>query len=110
MRPISIDQTDLRYSVELCFGGAACDLRTNSADLARVLEGLSISTADRVPRGFCMRIVVDELSNEAAGEPHFRGMQHVVTATFGSSNVFVFDILRRALSASFSAAVARDNL
>jgi hypothetical protein len=57
-----------------------------------------------------MRIVVDELSNEAAGEPHFRGMQHVVTATFGSSNVFVFDILRRALSASVSAAIARDNL
>ena len=107
---ISIDQTDLRYSIQLCFGGAACDLRTNSADLVRVLEGLSISTADSVPSGFRMRIVVDELSNEAAGEPHFRGMQHVVTATFGRSNVFVFDILRRTLSASVSATIARDDL
>jgi hypothetical protein len=110
MRPICIDQTDLHYSIQLCFGGAACDLRTNSADLARVLEGLSISTTDSVPSGFRMRIVVDELSNEAAGDPHFRGMQHVVTATFGRSNVFVFDILRRTLSASVSSAIARDHL
>jgi hypothetical protein len=107
---ICFDQTDLCYSIQLCFGGAACDLGTNSADLARVLEGLSISTTDSVPSGFRMRIVVDELSNEAAGEPHFRGMQHVVTATFGRSSVFVFDILRCTLSASVSAAIARDDL
>lgn len=105
---LSIDQTDLHYSMELCFAGAACDLRTNSADLARMLKGLSISTADAVPGGFRMRVVVDESSDEAAGEPHFRGLHHVVTASFGNSNLFVFDILRRTLSASISAAIARD--
>jgi hypothetical protein len=106
---ISIDQTDLRYSMGLCFAGAACDLRTNSSELARVLEELSISTADAVPNGFNMRVVVDESSDEAAGEPHFRGLHHVVTASFGRSNMFVFDILRRTLSASVSAAIARDD-
>jgi len=55
-----------------------------------------------------MRVVVDESSDEVAGEPHFRGLHHVVTASFGRSNVFVFDILRRTLSASVSAAIARD--
>src|SRR5260370_9240785 len=105
---LSIDQTDLHHSIELCFAGAACDLRTNSSDLARVLEDISISTADTVPSGFDMRVVVDEASDEAAGEPHFRGLHHVVTASFGRSNVFVFDILRRTLSASVSAAIARD--
>jgi hypothetical protein len=105
---LAIDQTDLRYSRELCFAGAACDLRTNSSELAGVLEGLSISTGEAVSRGFSMRIVVDELLDEAAGEPHFRGLHHVVTASFGRSNVFVFDILRRTLIASVSAAVARD--
>jgi hypothetical protein len=105
---LSIDKTDLYYSRELCFAGAACDLRTNSSELAGALEGLSISTGDAVSRGFSMRIVVDELSDEAAGEPHFRGLHHVVTASFGKSNVFVFDILRRSLVASVSAAVARD--
>lgn len=106
---LSIDQTALPQSMKLCFAGAACDLRTNSSELARVLDDLSISTDDAVPSGFKMRVVVDETSDEVAGEPHFRGLHHVVTASFSSSNVFVFDILRRTLSASVSAATARDN-
>jgi hypothetical protein len=109
MSVISIDQAALPYSMELCFAGAACSLRTNSFQLARVLKGLSISTDDAVPSGYDMRVVVDEASDKAAGEPHFRGLHHVVTASFGASNVFVFDILRRTLSASVSAAIARDD-
>jgi hypothetical protein len=94
--------------MELCFAGAACDLRTNSSELAGVLEGLSISISDAVSSGFSMRIVVNESSDEAAGEPYFRGLHHVVTASFGGSNIFVFDILRRTLIAGVSKAVARD--
>src|SRR5271154_10063 len=105
---LSIHQTDLHYSMELCLAGAACDLRTNSPVLARALEGLSIPTGDTVASGFRMRVIVDESSEEFAGEPHFRGLHHVVTASFGRSNVFVFDILRRTLSAGVSAAVAQD--
>ncbi len=106
---ISIDQTALPHSRELCFAGAGCSLRTNSSELASVLELLSISAgASRLSR-FSMRVVVDESSNEAAGEPHFRGLHHVVTASFGASNLFVFDILRRTLSASVSGVVARDD-
>src|SRR5258705_1704626 len=56
-----------------------------------------------------MRVVVDESSDEAVGEPNFRGLHHVVMASFGRSNVFVFDILRRTLSATVSVAVARDD-
>lgn len=52
--------------------------------------------------------MVDETSAEPTGDPHFRGLHHVVIASFGSSNVFVFDILRRTLSASISGGVARD--
>src|SRR5437899_832275 len=107
---LAIDQTDLGYSVELCFAGASCELRTNSADLARALERLSISTGDAGLTGFRMRIIVNKSSEEAGGEPHFRGLHHVVTASFGRSNVFVFDILRRTLSASVSATIARDVL
>jgi hypothetical protein len=105
---LSIDPTHMHYSRELCFAGAACDLRTNSPGLCRMLEGLSISSRETVPGGFRMWVVVDESSDEAVGEPHFRGLNHVVTASFGGSNVFVFDILRRTLSASVSAAIARD--
>lgn len=105
---VRIDQTALPHSSELCFGGAVCGLHTNSSELARVLELLSISMDNRAAIGFSMRIVVDGSSHEAAGEAHFRGLHHVVTASFGSSNLFMFDILRRTLSASVSAVVARD--
>jgi hypothetical protein len=108
MSSVSIDRTVLSHSRELCFAGALCTLRTNSCDLADVLEFLSIPASGAGTTRFEMRIVVDEPSLEAAERPHFRGLHHVVTATFGSSNVFVFDILRRKLSASVSGAVARD--
>jgi hypothetical protein len=106
---LSVDQGPLHHSTKLCFAGASCDLRTNSCELAVVLAGLSISAGEAMLTGFSMRIVVDESSAEAAADPHFRGLHHVVTASFGRSNVFVFDILRRTLSASVSAAVARDD-
>src|ERR1700733_3080571 len=106
---VSIDQTILSHSRELCFAGAACHLRTNSTELASVLEILSISAGTSCMGRFNMRVVVDPSSTEAAGVPHFRGLHHVVTASFGNANMFVFDILRRTLSAVVSGAVARDN-
>jgi hypothetical protein len=41
-------------------------------------------------------------------EPHFRGLHHVVVASFGAANVFVFDLRRRIVTARVSEAVARD--
>jgi hypothetical protein len=55
-----------------------------------------------------MRIVVNESSLEPIQEPHFRGLRHVVTASFGAGNIFIFDVLRRTLSASISRAAAKD--
>jgi hypothetical protein len=107
---VSIDQDVLSCSKALSFAGVRCDLSTNSADLACVLEDLSVSEDSATVRQFAMRIVVDETSTEAAAHPHFRGLHHVVTASFGCGNVFIFDILRRTLSASISATVARDTL
>jgi hypothetical protein len=109
MSSVSIDQTVLSYSRELCFAGAHCKLRTNSHELANVLELLSIQTNGSSSSRFDIRVVVDELSGETAEKPHFRGLHHVVTASFGSSNVFVFDILRRTISATISGVVARNS-
>lgn len=106
---VSIDQTAFAYSMELCFAGAPCDLRTNSLELAQALERLSISCGDYGLSGFGMRVIVDGASREPIGEQHFRGLHHVVTASFGRSNLFVWDILRRTLSASVSATVAGDD-
>ncbi len=109
MQYVSIDQTVLSHSREFCFAGAVCDLRTNSPELAEVLDLLSISVSALCLNRFSMRVAVDESASEPAGVPHFRGLHHVVIASFGSANIFVFDILRRTLSASVSANVARDS-
>jgi hypothetical protein len=108
MSLISIDQTVLSHRRELCFAGAVCDLHTNSFALANVLKNLSIPWNAAGSNKLSIRIVVDESSKEVAGAPHFRGIHHVVAASFGSSNVFIFDVLRRTLIANTSSVVARD--
>lgn len=105
---VHVDQLALSHSRKLCFAGAVCVLQTDSAELAGMLGLLSIKMGERGTSGFRMRVAVDESSFEGVGEAHFRGLHHVVTASFGSSNLFVFDVLRRTLSASISGAVARD--
>jgi hypothetical protein len=106
---VSIDQITLLHSRTLSFAGAGCDLNTNSFDLACVLESLSNSPADQADSSqFIMRIVVDETLTEGMTSPHFRGLHHIVTASFGGGNIFVFDVLRRTLSATVSRTVARN--
>jgi hypothetical protein len=109
MSLVSIDQSALPYMAELCFAGADCYLTTNSADLAEVLQQLSLSLEATDSTRFMMQVVVDETSTEQADNPHFRGLHHVVTASFGHTNVFVFDLLRRTLSANVSSEVAKDS-
>ncbi len=108
MASVFIDETMLRFSRELHFGGVVCDARSNSAELLSLLSQLSVSEANFGLNRFRMRVVVNESSGEAIGKPHFRGMHHLVTASFGERNVFVFDILRRTISASISVEAARE--
>ncbi len=105
----SIDETTLLHQGSLCFAGATCDLHTNSVGLAGLLEFLSTVTRPSGLSHFTMRIFVDESRYETAGEAHFRGLHHVVTASFGQSNMFVFDILRRTVSARISGVAAADS-
>jgi hypothetical protein len=105
---VPIDETALPHQRRLFFAGARCDLQTNSLGLARLLEALSVAEWRSDSSDFTMRVVVDETRGDSAGKPHFRGLHHVVIASFGESNIFVFDILRRTLSAHVSGAAARD--
>lgn len=108
MTCVSLDQIVLPHARKLCFAGAVCDLHTDSAELTATLETLSVSVGTLCSGAFRMRVVVDDSSSQTIGEPHFRGLHHVVIASFGIANVFVFDILRRTLNASVTTEVARD--
>jgi hypothetical protein len=108
MKSVSVDPTILLYAQELRFAGVACDLITNSLELRALLSQLSHVENCEPGNRFSMRIVVNESSFDPIEEPHFRGLRHVVTASFGTGNIFIFDVLRRTLSASISRVAAID--
>jgi hypothetical protein len=55
-----------------------------------------------------MQILVNSGDCDAYAAPHFRGMQHVVIASFGRSNIFVFDLLRKNVAGVISERLAAD--
>jgi hypothetical protein len=105
---VSVDPTILAYGKELHFAGVACDLVTNSIELRALLNELSYTAVIPTGSRFSMRIRVNESSTQPIESPHFRGLRHVVTASFGIGNLFIFDILRCRVSASISAIAAKD--
>ena len=94
--------------VELAFSlaGAGCVLSTNSAALAKSVRR---STVAWIGQAAC-ELTVDVLAGDASplAGAHFRGMHHVVVASFGAANVFIFDLRRRVVTAKVSEAVAYD--
>lgn len=95
-------------NVELAFSlaGAGCILSTNSAALA---ENVRRSTVACPGPAVCA-LHVDVLAGDTSplSLPHFRGMHHIVVASFGVANVFVFDLRRRVGTAKVSETVAHD--
>jgi hypothetical protein len=93
---------------ELSFSlaGAGCTLRTNSPALAQILERSTIAWQGSTACTLNVEATLDDFS--PLGPPHFRGMHHVVVASFGAANVFVFDLRRRVVTAKVSQTLAND--
>jgi|ERR1700761_1780458 len=108
MKSVSIDPTILPYAQELHFAGIVCDLITNSFELRALLSQLSHVEKRQSGNRFSMHVLVNESSVDPIEEPHFRGLRHVVVASFGAGNIFIFDVLRRTLSATISRVAAAD--
>jgi hypothetical protein len=95
-------------NIELSFSlaGAGCVLRTNFPALA---ENIERSAGKWLENAVCeLHVEVDADDPSPLGPAHFRGMHHVIVASFGVANVFVFDLLRRIATAKVSGAVASD--
>jgi hypothetical protein len=95
--------------VELRFllAGAGCVLRTNCSALTEIIE----RTTETWPgETVCaLDVEVAEGDESALGAAHFRGMHHVMVASFGVANVFVFDLRRRVMTARVSETVGNDS-
>jgi hypothetical protein len=106
VRQIAIDEQDLGYACALEIAGTSCTLRSNSSELASTLLSWRSETERHDRDGFSMGVVVCETGDHFTTRPHFRGLGHIVIATFGGSNVFIFDLLRREISATVSPQLA----
>jgi hypothetical protein len=96
-----------RFSLQLA--GTVCEVDTNDSRLEFTLRHWTSATPEtNVSGSFKMQILVSRCSTPPSGQPHFRGLNHVVIASFGHPNVFVFDLLRRRIAARVSERVACD--
>jgi hypothetical protein len=102
------DSDSLYCRYQLSIAGAVCELTTNSKMLGHLLCDSGDGPMEDSNPVFAIEILVEESGDGYADPPHFRGMHHVVVASFGIANVFVFDLLRRHLGARVSRSLAGD--
>lgn len=107
-REIVIDRAALNRTYLLQLPGCACLVHTNSHTLGRTLCRWRSTDVEHEMTALQMNVLVRAAAASANTEPHFRGMQHLVVASFGPSSVFLFDLLRRTVSAVVSKTLAED--
>ncbi len=106
---IVIEAATLTNRFTLRLAGAVCRLATNSMQLGKTLRRWrEDANAAGAERAIAMHVVVAGGERAETRLAHFRGLNHIVVASFGESNVFVFDLLRRRVSARVSDETAGD--
>jgi hypothetical protein len=107
-REIVIDPADLRCRHLLRLAGTICRVATNSRDLATGLARWIAPDPEPAAGSVCMQVLVRPGQGSAGQTPHFRGMKHLVFASFGDDNFFVLDRARRQITATVSDETAID--
>jgi hypothetical protein len=108
MREITIDESTLHYRCTLQLAGVLCSVRTNCSELTRALEFRSKDNIPANTRVVSIRVFVQRKTGYRHSRPHFRGLHHLVVASFSEQDVFVFDLSRRIVTATVSEDTASD--
>ena len=103
-----IDSASLRFRCQLRLAGVLCEVAANSDVVAHGLRRWRVDEGALATPSLSMHIVVADRATAGSRTPHFRGLKHIVVASFGTENVFTFDLLRRSVSAAISAELAAD--
>ncbi len=107
-REIVINSAALPYRLELTLAGALCRLRTNSHTVVRTMHACRANNTQEHSGAFEMHVSVSDACDAGFRHPHFRGLGHLVTASFGEANVFVFDLACRKVVATICQELAAD--
>jgi hypothetical protein len=98
------DRLPLRAALRLA--GANGVLSSNSQSVLRAVKHWVLP--DGAMEGFSLDVLVDETLKPAVAPPSFRGMDHLVLASFGN-DLFCFDLRRRRITAVVSRQTAHDD-
>lgn len=104
---VALDPEALKLTYELRLAGCACQIHTNSHTLGQTLRRWIGPSLQPQQPDLQLHIVVGPSPLTEGAAAHFRGMKHVVVASFGAS-VFLFDLLRCRVAAFISEACAAD--
>ena len=107
MDTIRLDQVDLLCSARLELAGVQTNFRTNSRTLWEILQNCQ-SSGWAEDADLRIRVLATEQVCERSSSPHFRGLHHVVVATFSPWDRIVFDLRRKQVDAVVSHSLAED--
>jgi hypothetical protein len=99
----------LPFHAELSLAGVRCLLTTNSKEILSCVSHWFSALRSPYPSGqpIKMEVLVDSSINpDRPGKAHFRGLRHLVFASFGMQEVFAFDLLRGRVVGVISPATA----
>lgn len=107
-RNIAIDAAMLTDHYQVSLAGIVCSVATNSALVGKALSSWPIACCEGSRKELSMRVLVTGEKGTDISRPHFRGLHHLVIATFGPANIFTFDLIRRSVTGIISEEIAAD--
>jgi hypothetical protein len=102
-----LQDAELIHRRNLNIAGARVEFMTNAPELAELLRTCS-QPSESGSRSFRMQVSVTDRLAEIDPRPHFRGLQHLLIAHFGETDLFVYDVLRKNAGAVVSRSTAAD--
>jgi hypothetical protein len=109
MRRHTIDNDALPIATQLAVAGCRCVVHTNTESVIFSLRKWRTTEAVGFENQFELAVLVDDGPQRQETLPQFRGRGQFVFATFHGTEMFVFDLLRRRITAVVSEETARDN-
>jgi hypothetical protein len=107
---IDIDAAQLAFRYQLRLAGAVCNVASNSYVLGKSLSKWRTAEPTAAETALSLQIVVTSAKGDDLGNPHFRGLRHLVFASFGLANRFVFDLERHSVVATVSEEIAGNSV
>lgn len=106
-----VNRTALPLQTDLLIAGAHCAFATNSEDILFAVKRWRCPGRPRTSRTFEMKVFLDSSlpsHRDLKSQTHFRGLHHLVFATIGAYELFVFDLFRKQVAGAVSQAAVSE--